>query len=105
MEHEFVPGKRRCQSCRMKLNEAAWLDADAGTPLGCPGEIVSPKSEPEPEKPPQVWHLNVWTSVNGVIFTGSHQYSGPDVLGWAQAEAVNKVKEIVAGYTAKEETE
>lgn len=97
MEHEFVPGKRRCRNCDVKWgyrNDFPCCEADAdGNPAALPG----------PEK--QTWHLNIWTSVNGVIFTGSHQYDGEDVVGWAITEADNKVQEIIAASTPKEEEE
>jgi hypothetical protein len=101
MEHEFVPGKRRCRICHNTAKFVRQFDE----PCDPMRELLDPEPSPEPEPQPQWWHMNVWTSVNGVIFTGSHQYSGPDVIGWAQAEAVNKVAEIVVSYTPKEVTE
>jgi hypothetical protein len=95
MEHEFVPGKRRCRICAVKWgyrNNEPCFDPDLAV-------------APEPEKSPQVWHLNVWTSVNGVIFTGSATAPDGNTTS-GLTEAVRAiVRDIIAEYTPKEDPE
>jgi hypothetical protein len=80
MEHEFVPGKRRCRNCDVKYvfrEDFPCCEADAyGNPV--------PPPKPEPEKPPQVWHLNVWTDIGVARFAVSKAITQKeaDALPW-----------------------
>lgn len=92
MSHEFATGDKFCLGCGHAAKKIASAEP-------CPFD--PPK--PEPEKPAQVWHLNVWTNVNGVLFTAQHQYDGPHVVGWAATEAVKAVTNINLDSTPAEE--
>ena len=64
MGHEFVKGDRHCVGCGGSAKEIARAEA-------CPAD---PNEAPKPE--PQVWHLNVWTNVNGVAWV--EHWDGPE---------------------------
>jgi hypothetical protein len=108
MEHEFVPGKRRCRICHQTAKFVRQFEepCDAGTGIGDIDEALAARGRiPAPE--PQVWHLNVWTSVNGVIFAVSAEATeatdGPDIAELMVNSVLWCVNEIKTDATPAEE--
>lgn len=78
MEHEFVPGRRRCRNCDVKWGyreDFPCCEADA---TGGPAQM------PDPAPEPQTWHLNVWTDIGLAKFAVSKSITqgAADALSW-----------------------
>jgi hypothetical protein len=87
MEHEFVPGKRRCRVC----HQTAKFVREFDEPCDQPVPLDEASNEPPPEPDGLMWHLNVWTTVNDVTFAGQATSTGDPHI-----ELIEAVGEIVA---------